>query len=407
MRAYERLLAYAGYDTQSTHDAKGYPSSAKQLVLADALRQELIALGIAASVDQYGYVYGTIPASVAKPVPTIALIAHMDTSPDASGENVKPRIVCHYDGQPIILNAAKNLVLDPAVFPYLLDSVGHDLIVTDGTTLLGADDKAGIAEIMTAAERLMAHPDLPHGEIRIVFTPDEEVGNGTRYLDVKTVGAAFGYTLDGSRVGEIAYENFNAAGVTVTFTGKSVHPGGSKNKMLNAIRLAAEFDALLPLAARPELTEKYEGFNHPYDIRGNCGQTVVEYIVRNHDATLFERQKADFRVAADFMNAKYGTGICQIAIADQYQNMRNVLADRMEIVDYALKAITARGITPIVEPIRGGTDGARLTYAGLPCPNLGTGGYNYHGPYEYAVIDEMDEAVEIILTLLAIIVSES
>jgi len=400
MKAYERLLSYVAFDTQSDHHSDTYPSTAKQLLLLDALRNELESLGVEASIDRHGYVIGTLAGNAGPKVPTVALIAHVDTSPDASGANVKTRIVKNYDGAPIVLNAEKNMILDPAVFPWLSDNVGQDLIVTDGTTLLGADDKAGVAEIMTVVERLRADPSRRHGTVKIVFTPDEEVGNGTLHLDPAAIGAEFGYTLDGSRVGEIAYENFNAAGVEAIFRGKSVHPGAAKNKMVNSIRLAAEFDLLLPVSARPELTEKYEGFNHPTEIKGSCEETVATYIVRNHDVVQFEKQKDDFRAAAAFINAKYGAGTCVLAIREQYQNMRRVLEQRMEIVDLALAAIRQNGLVPIVEPIRGGTDGARLTYMGLPCPNLGTGGYNYHGPFEYASIDEMDKAVDIVLTLL-------
>jgi len=401
MKAYERLLQYAAYDTQSDHHATTYPSTAKQLILLEALKDELRGFGIEANIDSYGYVIGTLPGSAGVSAPTVALIAHVDTSPDASGNHVNPRIVQKYDGTPIVLDPRKNLILDPAVFPWLKDNVGQDLIVTDGSTLLGADDKAGVAEIMTVVERLIADPTIQHGTIKIVFTPDEEVGQGTTHLDVSAVGADFGYTLDGSKVGEIAFENFNAAGVTASFIGKSVHPGSAKKKMLNSIRLASEFDALLPLSDRPELTEKYEGFNHPTELHGTCEKTTAEYIVRNHDAALFERQKQDFRNAAAYLNRKYGEGTCVLEIREQYQNMRGLLESRMEIVEFALDAIRKNGLEPIVEPIRGGTDGARLTYMGLPCPNLGTGGYNYHGPYEYASIDEMDQAVNVVITLLS------
>lgn len=401
MKAYERLLDYVRFDTRSDHHSTTYPSTAKQLVLLEKLRADLSAFGLEARIDGYGYVVGTLPGNAGPGVPAVALIAHVDTSPDASGEHVRPRIVKKYDGAPIVLDETKNLVLDPAVFPWLRDNVGQDLIVTDGSTLLGADDKAGVAEIMTVVERLLATPSIRHGDVKIVFTPDEEVGNGTEHLDVASIGAEFGYTLDGSRVGEIAYENFHAAGVVATFRGVTVHPGAAKNKMVNSIRLAAEFDALLPVAARPELTEKYEGFNHPTEIAGTCEKTVATYIVRNHDAARFERQKQDFRDAAAFIDRKYGAGTCALDIREQYRNMRSILEGRMEIVDLALAAIVKNGLQPIVEPIRGGTDGARLTYMGLPCPNLGTGGYNFHGPYEYASIYEMDKAVDIVLTLLA------
>jgi tripeptide aminopeptidase len=401
MKVDERFLDYVHYDTQSDHHATCYPSTAKQLVLLKHLKAELETFGVPATIDEHGYVIGTLAGNAGPDVPAVALIAHVDTSPDASGANIKPRIVRRFDGRPIALDASGTVRLDPAVFPWLADNVGQDLIVTDGTTLLGADDKAGVAEIMTVIERLTTDPSLRHGTVKIVFTPDEEVGNGTLYLDPARIGADYGYTLDGSRVGEIAYENFNAAGVVATFRGKSVHPGAAKNKMVNSIRLAAEFDALLPLAKRPELTEKYEGFNHPTEIKGTCEETVVTYIVRNHDVGQFDIQKAEFRTAAAFIDEKYGPGTCVLDIREQYLNMRSVLEKRMEIVDLALAAIRKNGVEPIIEPIRGGTDGARLTYMGLPCPNLGTGGYNYHGPYEYASINEMEKTVEIVLTLLS------
>jgi len=403
MKAYERLLQYVRFDTQSNPESTTYPSTEKQLDLAKYLLQELLAFGIEARLDEFGYVIGKIPSNAKKKIPKVALIAHFDTSHDASGKNIHPRIIRNYDGGTILLNAERQLVLDPLVFPNLKRNIGQDLIVTDGTTLLGADDKAGIAEIMTFVEYITATPSYIHGDLRIVFTPDEEVGRGTDHLDLKKVDADFGYTLDGSTAGEIAYENFNAAQAKLTFTGKSVHPGSAKNKMLNAINLAYEFDQLLPKFMRPETTEGYEGFNHLTSIEGACEETRSGYIIRNRNRSVFGKQKADFQLAAQFINDKYGNGTCKLVITDSYFNMRDVLENQMHIVEIAKQAIINQGLEPIIEPIRGGTDGARLTYLGLPCPNLGTGGYNFHGPYEYASIDEMDQALDIIKEVIAIV----
>lgn len=395
MKAYERLITYAKFNTQSDHESKTYPSTASQLVLGKYLLNELKELGVEASMDEFGYVIGKIKGNKENQ-PTIALIAHMDTSPDASGKDVKPRIVKNYDGKDILLNEEKGLILSPDTFETLKDQIGHDLIVTNGTTLLGADDKAGVAEIMTYVEFLGHDKSYPHGDIVVVFTPDEEVGQGTDYLDLAKVNADFGYTLDGSRTGEIAFENFNAAWAFLTFTGKSVHPGSAKNKMVNSIFLAYEFDNLLPKYMRPETTEKYEGFNHLTDIKGIAEETTAKYIIRNHSRKIFEEQKHQFEQAADFMNQKYGAGTVELKLEDSYYNMREILDQNKNIVDRAIEAIHSLGLEPIIEPIRGGTDGARLTYLGLPCPNLGTGGYNYHGPFEYASIQEMNLAVEVI-----------
>ena len=344
-----------------------------------------------------------IKGNSSKKLPKVALIAHVDTSHDASGKNIKASIISNYQGGSIKINQIKNTEISPETFPKLKNAIGHDLIVTDGTTLLGADDKAGVAEIMTFVEYVQTHPDYLHGDIRIVFTPDEEIGKGTDHLDVKKIDADFAYTLDGSAAGEIAYENFNAASAKITFFGKSVHPGSAKNKMINAINIAYEFDHLLPKDLRPETTEGYEGFNHLTQIEGACELAKSQYIIRNHDRVLFENQKSDFINVAKTINEKYGYTACEISINDSYYNMKDILENQKHIVEIALEAIRKTGLYPIVEPIRGGTDGARLTYMGLPCPNLGTGGYNFHGPYEYADIQEMDLAVEIIKTIFEII----
>lgn len=403
MKAYERLLKYIKYDTQSDPNSKKYPSTDNQLDLLNQLVHELRSLNVEASIDQYGYVIGKIEKNTKKILPKVALVAHVDTSHDASGKNVKASIVKNYQGGSIILNSGKNIEINNQIFPKLSNAIGHDLIITDGTTLLGADDKAGVAEIMTFVEFVQSNPDFIHGDIRVVFTPDEEIGRGTDYLNVKNVDADFAYTLDGSTAGEIAFENFNAASAKVRFNGKSVHPGSAKNKMVNAINVAYEFDQLLPKDMRPETTEGYEGFNHLTQIEGVCELAKSQYIIRNHNKEIFDKQKADFSRAAQTINDKYGLGTCELSISDSYYNMRDILETQRHVIDIAIEAIKKQGIEPIIEPIRGGTDGARLTYMGLPCPNLGTGGYNFHGPYEYVDIQEMDIAVEIIKTIFDLI----
>jgi len=400
MKTWERFLEYVAYDTQSKPDADTYPSTEKQWLLANRLEADLREMRIPAEIDPFGYVIGTLSGNVAG-APRMALIAHIDTSPDASGTNVRPRFVHSYDGGTIVLEKETGIQLSPMQFPALKKQVGHDLIVTDGTTLLGADDKAGVAEIMTIAAEIAADPTIPHGDLVFVFTPDEEVGNGTDHLDLSKVPADLAYTLDGSAAGEIAYENFNAAAATVTILGKSVHPGSAKNAMINALMVAMEFDSLLPLFERPEITENYEGFHHLHGMEGNCEKSVMKYLIRNHDRETFERHKQDFSVARDFLNNKYGYEICRLEIKDSYYNMREKIEPVMHIVDWAVEAIREVGLTPRIEPIRGGTDGARLTFLGLPCPNLGTGGYNFHGPYEYVSVQEMDQSVEILRRIIA------
>ena len=400
MNLIDRFLHYVSFDTQSDPKSTTYPSTEKQKRLAEQLLTELHNLGLSCQMDEFGYVIGKLPANSKQSLPKIALIAHMDTSPDASGKNISPQIIKNYQGGIIVLNKDQSIVLDPEVFPSLKRQVGHDLITTDGTTLLGADDKLGIAIILSLLDEFCNNPNIEHGEIIAVFTPDEEVGRGTDYLDLSKVGADFGYTLDGSRVGEIAYENFNAAQANLTFIGKSVHPGSAKNKMVNAIRLAMEFDQYLPLADRPELTQGYEGFNHIHDFHGATEKAQSEYIIRNHNKEQFFKQKQDFELAKNYMNAKYQYPCVELTIKDSYFNMKEKLVDQMDIIEKAIEAIKKNGLDPIIEPIRGGTDGARLTYMGLPCPNLGTGGYSFHGPYEYISIQEAYQAKEIVKTLL-------
>jgi len=400
MKIIERFLKYVKFDTQSKVEVEEYPSTAKQLKLLKYLKEELIELKIEANLDEYGYIIGKIPSNVNKKVPVLALIAHVDTSPDASGKDINARIIKNYDGKNIVLNDTHNIVLKPSVFPSLKDNVGDDIIVTDGNTLLGADDKLGVSEIMAVAEYLQENPEFKHGEIVILFTPDEEVGNGTQYIDVRKLNADFAYTLDGGKVGEIAYENFNAAGAKITIHGKSVHPGSAKNKMLHSVRVAQEFGMFLPMEMTPELTEGYEGFNHLITCKGNVEKTELTYIIRNHNRELFEKQKEDFVNATEVINKKYGDQTCILEIVDQYFNMNEILKDHKYIVEVAKEAIKEVGLDPIIEPIRGGTDGARLTYLGLPCPNLGTGGYNFHGPYEYCSIQEAEKAAEIVLKII-------
>ena len=400
MKLLERFLNYAKYDTQSDSNSDTYPSTDKQFTLLNDLVEELKAMKLDVSIDKYGYIITRIKSNLNNKVPSLALIAHVDTSPDASGTNVKTKIIHNYDGKKIILNKEKNITLDSKTFPNLKDKVGDDLVVTDGTTLLGADDKLGVAEIMSIAEYITKNPSFKHGDIVIVFTPDEEVGTGTKYIDTKKINADFGFTLDGSKVGEIAYENFNAATAKINFIGKSVHPGSAKNKLINSLDIAYEFYSLLPKNLKPELTENYEGFNHLVEQSGTVEKTKMTMIIRNHDKKKFADQKQDFKLIADFINKKYSYNACELELTDSYFNMQEVLANHQEKIDLAIAAIKENGVEPIIEPIRGGTDGARLSFMGLPCPNLGTGGYNFHGPYEYASIKEMYKALEIVKTII-------
>ena len=404
----EKFLRYVKIDTESLSDQEQVPSTEKQKDLGRLLVEELQAMGAEdPHMDDHGYVYAWIPATVAEDDsraqgPVIGFIAHMDTSEAVTGKDVKPRIVENYNGQDIVLHEELGYTLHTAEFPDMLNYVGKDLIVTDGTTLLGADDKAGIAEIMTMAEYLLAHPEIPHRRIPIAFTPDEEVGRGVDFFNVAKFGADFAYTVDGGAAGEIEYENFNAAGVKLTIHGKSVHPGSSKNKMINAILVASEFQNLLPVHENPSATEGYEGFYHPNDISGGCEEVIVHYIIRDHDKDKFEQKKAFFQVAADFINAKYGKGTAVVQMRDSYYNMREMVEPHAHLIDNARTAIRACGLEPITTPVRGGTDGARLSFMGLPCPNLGTGGHNFHGRYEYACVQSMETTVAILKKIVEI-----
>lgn len=400
MNVQDRFLKYVKYDTQSDEHSSTVPSTAKQLVLANALVDEMKSIGIEdAHVDEFGVVYGTIPKTCDSEVKTIGFIAHMDTSPDMSGENVKPRIVSSYDGADIVLNEELGISMGINEFECLADKIGEDLIVTDGTTLLGADDKAGIAEIMTMAETLI-NEKREHGTIRLAFTPDEEIGCGADHFDVKKFNADFAYTVDGGEVNSIDYENFNAATADIEIQGLSIHPGSAKNKMINALLVAMEFHSMLPVEQNPAYTEGYEGFNHLTDLHGACEHATMSYIIRNHNEELFEKQKEDFRRIAAYMNEKYPSNTIQLTITDSYANMRTIIEKDMSIIELAKKSMKDVGLEPTSHAIRGGTDGARLTYDGLPCPNLGTGGYNCHGKYEFASIQEMQKSVELLLKIV-------
>ena len=395
--ASERFLRYVTFDTKSDEFSETCPSTDKQKVLGAALVEEMKAMGIEdARMDEHGYVYGTVPGD--PNLPTIGLIAHMDTSPDASGANVKARIV-EYDGTDILLGEESGLVLSEKQFPGLARHRGKHLIVTDGTTLLGADDKAGIAEIMTVAEFLLT-ARMNHATLKIGFTPDEEIGRGADLFDVEGFGADYAYTVDGGAVGELEYENFNAASAKVEFTGLNIHPGSAKDRMLNSQYIAMEYERLLPAAQKPEYTEGYEGFIHLTDMEGTVEKSTLRYIIRDHDAEKFQQKKERMMEAAAYLNAKYGAGTVNITIRDSYFNMRQVIEPNIHVVDRGKKAIEELGIQPIVVPIRGGTDGARLSYVGLPCPNLGTGGENFHGRYEYACAEDMELSVRALINIL-------
>ncbi|MGM9524582.1 MAG: peptidase T [Faecousia sp.] len=397
MTVSERLLKYVSFDTQSDESSETCPSTEKQRVLGVALVEEMQAMGIQdAHMDEDGYVYGSVEGKAGAPV--IGLIAHMDTSPDCSGKDIRPRIV-EYPGGDIVLNAEKGIVMRAADFPLLKNSVGKHLIVTDGTTLLGADDKAGIAEILTAVEELL-HEDAPHASIRIGFTPDEEIGRGADRFNVKAFGADYAYTVDGGTLGELEYENFNAASAVVTVHGRNVHPGYAKNIMINSQHIAMEFHAMLPAAERPEHTEKYEGFCHLCEMRGEVEESRLEYIIRDHNMEKFERKKAQFAEIAAFLNAKYGEKTVEVQMRDSYYNMREKIEPVMHIVDAVKQAMLDAGVTPSIVPVRGGTDGARLSYEGLPCPNLFTGSENYHGRFEYVPIEDMEACVRTLKCIL-------
>ena len=400
----DRFLRYVAVDTQSDENSETQPSTPKQLDLLRMLRDELQALGVAAVLDASGYVMGRIPSNLpaGKKVPAVGFIAHVDTSPDASGAGVRPQVIPDYDGSDIPLKGVPGLVLSPAEFPELLDHKGETLVTTDGTTLLGADDKAGVAEIMTAVQYLCAHPELPHGDICIGFTPDEEIGRGVVKFDVAKFGADYAYTMDGGEVGELEFENFNAASAKIHIQGRNVHPGNAKGKMRNALRIAEELDALLPVEQKPEYTEGYEGFFHLISFSGSVEEADIAYIIRDHDREKFEEKKAVMQRCADFINARYGAGTATADIRDSYYNMRAQVEPHYHIVEKAVRAMEAAGVKPRIQPIRGGTDGANLSFKGLPCPNIFAGGLNFHGKMEWVPVESMEKAAQVILNLISL-----
>lgn len=396
----DKFLRYVSYDTQSDENSPSQPSTFKQLVLLRQLVDELHAMGISnASIDKDGYVMASIESNVDAKVPAIGFIAHVDTSPDAPGANIHPKFVADYDGSDIPLGDGR--VLTVAEFPELLNYKGQTLITTDGTTLLGADDKAGVAEIMCAAEYIMNHPEFKHGPVKIAFTPDEEIGRGVVAFDVARFGADYAYTMDGGMVGELEYENFNAASAKIHFQGRNIHPGYAKNKMINSMLVAMELNAMLPVEQRPEYTEGYEGFIHLISIKGTVEESDIAYIIRDHDAALFERKKEMVQQCVDFINKKYGN-VATADIKNQYRNMREMVEPHFEVVDNAIKALEMAGIMPKVQPIRGGTDGANLSFMGLPCPNIFAGGHNFHGRLEFVPVESMEKATQVILNILQI-----
>ena len=402
MNILDRFLKYVSIDTQSNEDSSSQPSTAKQLNLLKLLRDELEAMGVEASLDEYGYVMGSIPSNLDHPVPAVGFIAHVDTAPDAPGNDIKPQIIKDYDGGEIPLKGVPGLALKPSEFPEMLHYLGQTLITTDGTTLLGADDKAGVAEIMDAVQYIMAHPEFKHGPIKIGFTPDEEIGRGVVKFDVKRFGADYGYTMDGGEIGELEFENFNAASAKVHIQGCNVHPGYAKGKMRNAIIIGQELCALLPVSERPEYTEGYEGFFHLISFKGSVEEADFAYIIRDHDRARFEERKALMVKVVDFINAKYGSGTAVLDLKDSYYNMREQVEPHYHIIEKAVKAMEMAGVKPKIQPIRGGTDGANLSFKGLPCPNIFAGGLNFHGKMEFVPLESMEKASEVIKNIISL-----
>ena len=393
----ERFIKYITIDTESDPNNPAFPSTDKQWDLAKILEKELNEIGLQdVELDENCYIMATLPSNIDYEVPTVGFVAHIDTSPDFTGKNVNPQIIENYDGKDIVLNKEKNIILSPDYFDDLLQYKGQTIITTDGTTLLGADDKAGVTEIVTAMEYLIQHPEIKHGKIRICFTPDEEVGKGAHLFDVEKFGAKWAYTMDGSQIGELEYENFNAAGAVVTITGKIVHPGYAKGKMINSMLIANEFMSALPTDEVPEKTTDYEGFFHLHDMNGNVEKTVLEYIIRDHDLELFENRKTLTQKIANDFNERLQQNLIQVEIKDQYFNMKEKVTPVMHIVDIVEEVMTDIGITPLIKPIRGGTDGSQLSYKGLPCPNIFAGGHNFHGRFEYVPVESMIKATEVI-----------
>jgi len=403
----DRFISYVTIDTESDPNSKTTPSTEKQWDLAHKLTKELISIGMQdVSIDHNAYIMATLPSNVEHTVPTIGFISHFDTSPDFSGKDVKPRVIENYDGKDIALNAEENIILSPNYFEDLLQYKGQTLIVTDGTTLLGADDKAGIAEIVTAMEYLINHPEIKHGTIKVGFTPDEEIGRGAHKFDVEKFGADWAYTMDGSQIGELEYENFNAAGAVVKAKGKIVHPGYAKGKMINSMYYASEFINVLPRLETPEHTEGYEGFFHLHSIEGDVEETTLQYIIRDHDKDKFEARKALMEKIVLDLNTKFEAEVFEIEIKDQYFNMKEKVVPVMHIVEVAEEAMKALDIKPLIKPIRGGTDGSQLSYMGLPCPNIFAGGHNFHGRYEYVPVESMQKAVEVICKIAELVASK-
>lgn len=396
----DRFLRYVAIGTQSDEDSESQPSAAKELDLLKLLCKELNDMGVEATLDEYGYVMGSIPSNIDKKVPAIGFIAHVDTSPDASGKDVKPQIIKDYDGGDIELKGVPGLFLKPSEFPELLAHKGETIITTDGTTLLGADDKAGVAEIMDAVQYIVEHPEFKHGDIKIGFTPDEEIGRGVVKFDVKRFGADYAYTMDGGEIGELEFENFNAASAKIHIQGRNVHPGYAKDKMKNAILIGMEFNDLLPIGQRPELTEGYDGFFHIISFKGSVEEADFGYIIRDHDRKKFEEKKELIAQCAHFINVKYGEGTATLEVKDQYYNMREQVEPYYFIVEKAVKAMEMAGIKPKIQPIRGGTDGANLSFKGLPCPNIFAGGMNFHGKMEFAPLENIEKASEVVLNII-------
>lgn len=397
----DRFLRYVAVDTQSDPNSETQPSSAKELALLGMLKDELLAMGVKAELDEYGYVMGTIPSNAGDGIPAVGFIAHVDSSPDASGADIKPQIIENYDGTDIPLKGVEGLALKTDEFPELLKYVGQTIITTDGTTLLGADDKAGVAEIMDAVQYIVNHPEFKHGEIKIGFTPDEEIGRGVVKFDVKRFGADFAYTMDGGEIGELEYENFNAAAAEIHIQGRNIHPGYAKGKMINSMLVAMELNALLPVEQRPEYTCGYEGFFHLIGFNGTVEESTISYIIRDHSMELYERKKQMMQDAVDFINKKFGN-IATLKLKHQYYNMKKEVEPHYHIVDKAFRAMEMEGIKPNVKPIRGGTDGANLSFMGLPCPNIFAGGHNFHGKMEFVPLESMEKASKVILNIISL-----
>lgn len=402
----DRFLRYVAVDTQSDPESDSQPSAAKEFNLLKMLRDELHAMGVEASLDEYGYVMAKVPSNCGKDVPAVGFIAHVDTAPDASGDNIHPQIIRNYDGSDIPLKGVEGLYLKVSEFPELADYRGQTLITTDGTTLLGADDKAGVAEIMDAVQYIMAHPEFRHGDIMIGFTPDEEIGRGVAKFDVRKFGAKYAYTMDGGALGELEYENFNAAGATIRIQGRNIHPGYAKGKMLNAILIGMELNNMLPAWQRPEYTDGYDGFYHLISFKGEVETATFSYIIRDHDMDLYEQKKAYLEKCVEFINSKYGEGTASVDIKHQYYNMRKEVEPHYHIVEKAVKAMEAEGIRPKIQPIRGGTDGANLSFMGLPCPNIFAGGHNFHGKMEFVPLESMEKASKVILNIISLYAEE-